>query len=136
MTGVFRKLNNACVSNFVCYRLYQLLEGDNKKQQLFKTYESLERMAQKLKQDCATAQDQLAASSQEQSLLLSKLESDVDTLYDALYDGGNQIQLSSQVSPYLVIKYHINACHILWLRKVWYEDSRHKLAPICQQQIY
>ncbi|XP_010137562.1 PREDICTED: HAUS augmin-like complex subunit 3 [Buceros rhinoceros silvestris] len=80
---------------FSC-RLYQLLEGDNKKQQLFKTYESLERMAQKLKQDCASAQNQLAASSQEQSLLLSKLESDVDTLYDALYDGGNQIQLSSQ----------------------------------------
>lgn len=61
-------------------------------------------MAQKLKQDCATVQDQLAASSQEQSLLLSKLKSDVDTLHDALYHGGNRIQLSSRVSPYLVIK--------------------------------
>ncbi|NXJ41615.1 HAUS3 protein, partial [Ciconia maguari] len=80
---------------FSC-RLYQLLEGENKKQQLFKTYESLEQMAQKLKQDCATVQDQLAASSQEQSLLLSKLKSDVDTLHDALYHGGNQIQLSSR----------------------------------------
>ncbi|XP_009469443.1 PREDICTED: HAUS augmin-like complex subunit 3 [Nipponia nippon] len=80
---------------FSC-RLYQLLEGENKKQQLFKTYESLEQMAQKLKQDCATAQDQLAASSQEQSLLLSKLKSDVDTLHDALYHGGNQIQLSGR----------------------------------------
>ncbi|KFP19566.1 HAUS augmin-like complex subunit 3, partial [Egretta garzetta] len=80
---------------FSC-RLYQLLEGENKKQQLFKTYESLEQMAQKLKQDCATVQDQLAASSQEQSLLLSKLQSDVDTLYDSLYHGGNQIQLSSR----------------------------------------
>ncbi|NXS56857.1 HAUS3 protein, partial [Brachypteracias leptosomus] len=80
---------------FSC-RLYQLLEGDNKKQQLFKTYDNLEQMAQKLKQDCARAQDQLAASSQEQSLLLSKLESDVYTLCDALYHGGNQIQLSSQ----------------------------------------
>ncbi|CAN0107550.1 unnamed protein product [Bubo scandiacus] len=77
-------------------RLYQLLEGENKKQQLFKTYKSLEQMAQKLKQDCATAQDELAASSQEQSLLLSKLESDVNTLHDALYHGGNQIQLSSR----------------------------------------
>uniref|UniRef100_A0A8C8B5Y0 HAUS augmin like complex subunit 3 n=1 Tax=Otus sunia TaxID=257818 RepID=A0A8C8B5Y0_9STRI len=77
-------------------RLYQLLEGENKNQQLFKTYKSLEQMAQKLKQDCATAQDELAASSQEQSLLLSKLESDVNTLHDALYHGGNQIQLSSQ----------------------------------------
>ncbi|XP_009283676.1 PREDICTED: HAUS augmin-like complex subunit 3 [Aptenodytes forsteri] len=80
---------------FSC-RLYQLLEGENKKQQLFKTYKSLEQMAQKLKQDCVTVQDQLAASSQEQSLLLSKLKSDVDTLHDALYHGGNQIQLSSR----------------------------------------
>ncbi|NXF64449.1 HAUS3 protein, partial [Ciccaba nigrolineata] len=77
-------------------RLYQLLEGENKKQQLFKTYKSLEQMAQKLKQDCATAQDELAASSQEQSLFLSKLESDVNTLHDALYHGGNRIQLSSR----------------------------------------
>ncbi|KAF1585439.1 HAUS augmin-like complex subunit 3, partial [Eudyptes moseleyi] len=81
--------------SFSC-RLYRLLEGENKKQQLFKTYKSLEQMAQKLKQDCATVQDQLAASSQEQSLLLSKLKSDVDTLHDALYHGGNQIQLSSR----------------------------------------
>ncbi|NXW03651.1 HAUS3 protein, partial [Fregetta grallaria] len=78
------------------YRLYQLLEGQNKKEQLFKTYKSMEQMAQKLKQDCATVQDQLAASSQEQSLLSSKLKSDVDTLHDALYHGGNQIQLSSR----------------------------------------
>ncbi|NXJ60758.1 HAUS3 protein, partial [Rostratula benghalensis] len=76
-------------------RLYQLLEGE-KPQQLFKTYERLEQMAQKLKQDCATVQDQLAVSSQEQSLLLSKLESDVHTLQDALYHGGNRIQLGSQ----------------------------------------
>ncbi|NXI68796.1 HAUS3 protein, partial [Anseranas semipalmata] len=76
-------------------RLYQLLEGENKKQ-LFKTYKSLEQMAQKLKQDCVTAQDQLAVSSQEQSLFLSKLDSDVNTLRDALYCGGNQILLSSR----------------------------------------
>ncbi|KAM9286502.1 HAUS augmin-like complex subunit 3 [Cariama cristata] len=80
---------------FSC-RLYHLLEGENKKQQLFKTYEGLEQMAQKLKQDCAKVQDQLAVSSQEQSLLLSQLKSDVDTLHDALYRGGNQIQLSSR----------------------------------------
>ncbi|NXL66085.1 HAUS3 protein, partial [Chordeiles acutipennis] len=77
-------------------RLYQLLEGENKKPQLFKTYESLEQMAQKLTQDCATVQERLEASAQEQSLLLSKLKSDVDTLHDALYHGGNQIQLSSR----------------------------------------
>ncbi|NXT90059.1 HAUS3 protein, partial [Anhinga rufa] len=80
---------------FSC-RLYQLLEGENKNQQLFRTYKSLEQMARKLKQDCATVQDQLAASSQEQSLLFSKLKSDVDTLHEALYHGGNKVQLSSQ----------------------------------------
>ncbi|NXL91052.1 HAUS3 protein, partial [Alectura lathami] len=76
-------------------RLYQLLEGGDKKQ-LFKTYKNLERLAQKLKQDCVTARDQLAASSQEQSHFLSKLESDVNTLRDALYCGGNRIVLSNR----------------------------------------
>nr|XP_032603798.2 HAUS augmin-like complex subunit 3 isoform X1 [Taeniopygia guttata] len=76
-------------------RLYQLLEGGSKKQQLFKTYKSLEQMAQKLKQDCARVEDQLAASAQEQSLLLSSLEGDVDALHGALYGGTNQIQLRS-----------------------------------------
>ncbi|XP_065516797.1 HAUS augmin-like complex subunit 3 isoform X2 [Lathamus discolor] len=78
------------------FRLYQLLEGENKNQELFKTYKGLEQMAQKLKLDCATAEDRLAASSEEQFLLLSKLESDVHTLYDELYHGGGQIQLSNQ----------------------------------------
>ncbi|NWW04585.1 HAUS3 protein, partial [Oreocharis arfaki] len=84
-------------------RLYQLLEGGNKKQQLFKTYKSLEQMAQKLKQDCATVQDQLAASAQEQSLLLSNLERDVDALHGALYCGANQIRLRS---PELTEQFH------------------------------
>ncbi|NXG21457.1 HAUS3 protein, partial [Grallaria varia] len=88
--------------SFSC-RLYQLLEGGNEKQQLFKTYKNLEQMAQKLKQDCATVQEQIAASSQEQSLLLSNLESDVDALRDALYCGGNQIQLRS---PELTEQFH------------------------------
>ncbi|XP_058694747.1 HAUS augmin-like complex subunit 3 [Poecile atricapillus] len=87
---------------FSC-RLYQLLEGGSKKQQLFKTYKSLEQMAQKLKQDCATVQDQLAASAQEQSLLLSNLERDVDALHGALYCGTNQIQLRS---PELTEQFH------------------------------
>ncbi|NXW79935.1 HAUS3 protein, partial [Hirundo rustica] len=84
-------------------RLYQLLEGGSKKQQLFKTYKNLEQMAQKLKQDCATVQDQLAASAQEQSLLLSNLERDVDALHGALYCGTNQIQLRS---PELTEQFH------------------------------
>lgn len=56
-------------------------------------------MAQKLKQDCATVQDQLTASAREQSFLLSNLERDVDALRGALYCGTNQIQLRSPVSP-------------------------------------
>ncbi|XP_033920941.1 HAUS augmin-like complex subunit 3 [Melopsittacus undulatus] len=78
------------------FRLYQLLEGENKNQELLKTYKGLEQMAQKLKQDCAAAQERLEASSKEQFHLLSKLESDVYTLYDELYPGGGQIQLSNQ----------------------------------------
>ncbi|NWS75407.1 HAUS3 protein, partial [Crotophaga sulcirostris] len=77
-------------------RLYELLEGESEKLQSYKTYENLKKMAQKLKQDCATVQDQLAESSQEQSLLLTKLKSDVDTLYEPLYHGGSQIQLTGQ----------------------------------------
>ncbi|NWI49941.1 HAUS3 protein, partial [Calyptomena viridis] len=80
---------------FPC-RLYQLLEGENQNQQLFKTYKNLEQMAKKLKQDCATAQEQTAVSSQEQSVLLSNLESNIETLHDALYCGGNKVQLRSQ----------------------------------------
>ncbi|NXN86737.1 HAUS3 protein, partial [Bombycilla garrulus] len=87
----------------VSSRLYQLLEGGSKKQQLFKTYKSLEQMAQKLKQDCAAVQDQLAASAQEQALLLSSLERDVDALHGALYCGTNQIQLRS---PELTEQFH------------------------------
>lgn len=87
------------MSKFTCYRLYQLLEGGSKKQQLFKTYKNLKQMAQKLQQDCAAVEDQLAASAQEQSLLVSSLEGDVDALRAALYCGTNQIQLRSPVSP-------------------------------------
>ncbi|XP_035181552.1 HAUS augmin-like complex subunit 3 [Oxyura jamaicensis] len=76
-------------------RLYQFLEGENKKQ-LVKTYKNLQQMAQKLMQDCVAAQDQIAVSSQEQSLLLSKLDNDVNALRDALYCGGNQLLFSSR----------------------------------------
>ncbi|XP_059327256.1 HAUS augmin-like complex subunit 3 [Ammospiza nelsoni] len=84
-------------------RLYQLLEGGSKKQQLFKTYRSLEQMAQKLKQDCATVEDQLAASAQERSLLSASLQRDVDALHAALYCGTNQVQLRS---PELTEQFH------------------------------
>ncbi|NWW86732.1 HAUS3 protein, partial [Rhynochetos jubatus] len=80
---------------FSC-RLYQLLEGENKNKQLFQTYKVLEQMAEKLKQDCATVNDELAASSQQECLTSSKLKSDVDTLHYSLYRGGNKVQLRSQ----------------------------------------
>ncbi|XP_014822194.1 PREDICTED: HAUS augmin-like complex subunit 3 [Calidris pugnax] len=100
---------------FSC-RLYQLLEGE-KPQQLFKTYERLEQMAQKLKQDCATVQDQLAASYQEESFLLSKLGRDLRTLQDALYHGGNEIQLGSQelCEQFLQLEADINKLNQLLL---------------------
>ncbi|XP_051056154.1 HAUS augmin-like complex subunit 3 isoform X2 [Phodopus roborovskii] len=77
-------------------RLYQLLEGDNKKKELFITREHLEEVAEKLKQDVSLIQNQLAVSTQEQFLFLSKWNNDVDMLCDALYHGGNQLLLSDQ----------------------------------------
>ncbi|XP_008566023.1 PREDICTED: HAUS augmin-like complex subunit 3 isoform X1 [Galeopterus variegatus] len=79
------------------HRLYQLLEGENKKKELFITHENLQKMAEKLKQDVSLVQDQLGKSAQEHSFFLSKLNNDVDMLCDALYQGGNQLLLSDQV---------------------------------------
>ncbi|XP_005068935.1 HAUS augmin-like complex subunit 3 [Mesocricetus auratus] len=82
--------------DYSTYRLYQLLEGDNKKKELFITQEHLEEEAEKLKQDVSLIQDQLAVSTQEQFLFMSKLNNDVDMLCDALYHGGNQLLLCDQ----------------------------------------
>ncbi|NWJ08000.1 HAUS3 protein, partial [Crypturellus undulatus] len=100
--------------DFSC-RLYQLLEGENKKKELFRTYEGLQQMAQKLEEDCAKVQDQLAVSSQEQSLFLSKLNSDIDALCDALYCGGNKVLLSSQE---LTDQFHETEVHLNELNKL------------------
>uniref|UniRef100_A0A5F4W8Q8 HAUS augmin like complex subunit 3 n=1 Tax=Callithrix jacchus TaxID=9483 RepID=A0A5F4W8Q8_CALJA len=78
------------------HRLYQLLEGENKKKELFLTHGNLEEVAEKLKQNVSLVQDQLAVSAQEHSFFLSKLNNDVDMLCDALYQGGNQLLLSDQ----------------------------------------
>ncbi|XP_068927160.1 HAUS augmin-like complex subunit 3 isoform X2 [Petaurus breviceps papuanus] len=78
------------------HRLYQLLEGENKKQELFRTYEGLEEVAQKLRKDVSSVRDQLAIAAQEHSLFLSKLNNGVDMLCDTLYCGGNQLYLSDQ----------------------------------------
>lgn len=82
---------------FSHFRLHQLLEGENKKKELFITHENLEEVAKKLKQDVSLVQNQLAISAQEHSLFLSKMNNDVDMLCDVLYQGGNQLLLSDQV---------------------------------------
>lgn len=78
------------------HRLYQLLEGDNKKKDLLITHEHLEEVAEKLKQDVSLIQDQLTVSTQEHFVFLSKLNNDVDMFCDALYHGGNQLLLCDQ----------------------------------------
>ncbi|XP_030048439.1 HAUS augmin-like complex subunit 3 isoform X2 [Microcaecilia unicolor] len=78
------------------HRLYQLIDGENKKQQLFTTYNGLEQVAQKLMQDIISLQDQLAISDKEQSLSLSKLDADLESLYDSLYCGVQDPLLSAQ----------------------------------------
>ncbi|XP_001511522.2 HAUS augmin-like complex subunit 3 [Ornithorhynchus anatinus] len=84
-------------------RLYQLLEGENKKQQLFRTYEGLEGVARKLKQDVSSVQDEFTVSAREQALFLAKLNSGVEMLCEPLYGGGNQLLLSS---PELTEQFH------------------------------
>ncbi|XP_053779336.1 HAUS augmin-like complex subunit 3 [Desmodus rotundus] len=82
--------------DYSTHRLYQLLEGENKKKELFITHRNLEEVAEKLKQDVSLVQDQLAVSAQEHSFFLSKLNNDVDLLCDVLYQGRNQLLLSDQ----------------------------------------
>uniref|UniRef100_A0A8D1H6Y9 HAUS augmin like complex subunit 3 n=1 Tax=Sus scrofa TaxID=9823 RepID=A0A8D1H6Y9_PIG len=88
--------NTIDTKDYSAHRLYQLLEGENKKKELFITHGNLEEVAEKLKQDVSLVQEQLAVSAQEHSFFLSKLNNDVDMLCDALYQGGNQLLLSDQ----------------------------------------
>ncbi|CAK7294818.1 HAUS augmin-like complex subunit 3 [Vulpes lagopus] len=88
--------NTIDTKDFSTNRLYQLLEGENKKKELFITHGNLEEVAEKLKKDVSLVQDQLAVSTQEHSFFLSKLNIDVDMLCDTLYQGGNQLLLSDQ----------------------------------------
>ncbi|KAL2779911.1 HAUS augmin-like complex subunit 3 [Daubentonia madagascariensis] len=88
--------NTIDTKDYSTHRLYQLLEGENKKKELFITHGNLEEVAKKLKQDVSLVQDQLAISAQEHCFFLSKLNNDVDMLCDALYQGGNQLLLSDQ----------------------------------------
>lgn len=76
--------------------IYQLIEGKNEKQQLFKTYEGLEEVAKKLMHNILSYQDQFAVSSQEQSLIMSKMDADVKTLHDSMYYGEGCLLLSAK----------------------------------------
>ncbi|KAM7243497.1 hypothetical protein CapIbe_005991 [Capra ibex] len=88
--------NTIDTKDYSTHRLYQLLEGENKKKELFITHGNLEEVAEKLKQDVSLVQEQLEVSAQEHSLFLSKLNNDVNMLCEALYQGGNQLLLSDQ----------------------------------------
>lgn len=88
--------NTIDTKDYSTHRLYQLLEGENKKKELFITHGNLEDMAEKLKQDVSLVQSQLVVSAQEHSSFLSKLNSDVDMLCETLYQGGNRLLLSDQ----------------------------------------
>nr|XP_026250995.1 HAUS augmin-like complex subunit 3 isoform X2 [Urocitellus parryii] len=97
--SVFQQINprnTIDTKDYSTHRLYQLLEGENKKRELFVTHGNLEEAAEKLKQDVSLVQDQLAITAQEHFLFLSKLNNNVDVLCDVLYQGGNQLLLSDQ----------------------------------------
>ncbi|XP_037673723.1 HAUS augmin-like complex subunit 3 [Choloepus didactylus] len=119
-------------------RLYQLLEGENKKKELFRTHSNLEEVTEKLKQDVSLLQGQLAASAQEHSFFLSKLNDGVDLLCDALYQGGNQLLLSDQtlMEQFHQVESHLNKLnhlltHILAdvkaKRKILAADKLHQM---------
>ncbi|XP_076992350.1 HAUS augmin-like complex subunit 3 [Tamandua tetradactyla] len=88
--------NTIDTKDYSTQRLCQLLEGENKKKELFRTHSNLEEVTEKLKKDVSLVQDQLAASAQEHFLFLSKLNEGVDQLCDALYQRGSQLLLSDQ----------------------------------------
>lgn len=54
-------------------------------------------MAERLRQEVSSLREELAVTTREHSSLLSTLNRDVDMLCEALYQGGNQLQLSDQV---------------------------------------
>ncbi|XP_007439977.1 HAUS augmin-like complex subunit 3 [Python bivittatus] len=77
------------------HRMCQLLEGKNPKQ-LFRTYERLEEMAEKLHLDSVSVLDQLVIAGQEQILFLSKMDADLTILHDSIYCKEQSVCLSNQ----------------------------------------
>ncbi|KAJ6663989.1 hypothetical protein lerEdw1_008943 [Lerista edwardsae] len=91
------------------HRLYQFLERENSKQ-LFRTHEDLEQMAEKLHLDTVSELDQLAVTSQEQTLFLSKMDADLVTLRDSVYCKGENVCLSNQdlTDQFNRLEFHLN----------------------------
>lgn len=97
--------------------LFQLLDGDNT-QKLFRTYSTLESEAQKLSLDTQSLKDHLAASQQEQSLFMSKLESNLKTLQDCMYPDGAELMLNT---PELSSHFHQLSSHLDKLNQILME---------------
>ncbi|CAN2388430.1 HAUS augmin-like complex, partial [Pristimantis euphronides] len=74
--------------------LFQVLDGDDT-QKLFRTYSGLESVSQKLSGDIQSLKDQLAVSQQEQSLFVTKLESNIKMLQDYMYLDGTDLMLNT-----------------------------------------
>ncbi|KAM6221768.1 HAUS augmin-like complex subunit 3 [Rhynchocyon petersi] len=102
--------NTIDAKDYSAHRLYQLLEGKNKKKELFRTHGNMEEAAEKLKKDVSLLQDQLAVSTEEHSHFLCSLNNDVDMLCDSLYQGGNQLLLTDQdiTEQFHQVESHLN----------------------------
>ncbi|XP_075400724.1 HAUS augmin-like complex subunit 3 [Tenrec ecaudatus] len=102
--------NTIATNDHSTHRLYQLLEGENKQKELFRTHGNLEEAAEKLKLDISVLQDQLAISVKEYSFFLSKLNNGVDMLCETLYQGGNQLLLTDQglMDQFRQVESHLN----------------------------
>ncbi|XP_006893667.1 PREDICTED: HAUS augmin-like complex subunit 3 [Elephantulus edwardii] len=102
--------NTIDAKDYSSHRLYQILEGKNKKKELFRTHGNLEEAAEKLKQDVSSLRDQLAVSTQEHASFMSGLNNDVDMLCDVLYQGGNQLLITDQelMEQFHQVESHLN----------------------------
>ncbi|KAM8939021.1 HAUS augmin-like complex subunit 3 [Pelodytes ibericus] len=76
------------------HRLYQIVDEDQT-QKLFRTYNGLESVVQKLTQDITAVKDQLAASEQEQALFVSTREADLKALRVFMYPKGKELLLNT-----------------------------------------
>ncbi|KAM4053725.1 HAUS augmin-like complex subunit 3 isoform 1-T2 [Anomaloglossus baeobatrachus] len=105
--------------------LFEVLAGDDT-QRLFRTYSGLETVAEKLSRDVQSVKDQLAASEQEQSLFVSKMESNLKTLQDYMYPHGSELMLNTPElsSNFQQLISHLEQCNQILMEVL--EDLRVK----------